>query len=140
MEIIHGVYIVAIEKIPLQTDNTFCGVYVQTNKQVIKALIDDYNLVHEKFGVVMFHSAHITSYIGLTIESIEYGREIDKNLVSSSLTKTNTDISLDTCPHIIINIETNNGLIQIVIYNEHDGAYPHHAYIAWDDEYKYQIL
>ena len=135
-EIIHGVYFMAIERIPLQTDNTFCGVYVQTNKQVIKALIDDYNLVHEKFGVIMFQPAHIYNYSGLVIESIEYGREIDKNLVPSK----KSDISLDTCPHIIINLETNAGLIQIVIFNKHDGSYPHNAYIAWDDEYKYQVL
>ena len=135
-EIIQAVYNVEIEKIPLHNDNTFCGFYVQTNKQVIKALIDDYNLSHEKFGVLMFTSNKIHNFNGLLLKSISYGKEIDYSLVPYKM----TDISLTTCPHIIINLETDKGFIQVVLYNEHDGSYPHHTYITWDNEYKYQIL
>ena len=133
-EIIHGVYHVYIVKIPLQIDNTFNGFNILTNKQLIKILIDDYNLLYEKSGILMFKSENIQNLIGLTILSISYGTEIDERLVPMP------DISLNTHPHIIINIETDKGLIQIVIYNKHDGSCPHHAYIEWDNEFKYQIL
>jgi len=83
----------------------------------IMIMIDNHQSCCEKFGVDVHCPANknINSLSGAVIKSVKYG-------------------NVGQC---VIDLDTNVGLFKFIIYNEHDGYYPHNYYFSFNDYYSW---
>lgn len=79
----------------------------------------------------------------IEIKTINFGREIHSEYKDQAKYKQIPSISVTWEKEInfaIINMNTSNGLVQIVIYNYHNGNYKHNMYVEWKNYKDFDLL
>jgi hypothetical protein len=88
------------------------GIKIKTTHQEIILLIDDHHRCCEDYG---YYIKPETDLIGAELKTIGWGRDqYSEN-------------------EAVIDIETDRGVVQAVLYNHHNGYYPHHLWVRWKD-------
>jgi len=97
--------------------------YNEQNKQILCVSMDPDTQCYEHFGINF--PADMTPFINKTILSIKtvYTTNEDQIILSDS----------DNMSCYKINITTHGGSFEILVYNEHDGSYPHRIHIEYAD-------
>ena len=96
------------------------GYKITTNKQVIKLGIDNGQSCCENWGYFMSED-DVQSFVGSILIGIE--------LTDTQLKKVE-EFDIDNSYEgdaMFVNLKTNNGLLQFIAYNEHNGYYGHEA-------------
>lgn len=99
------------------------GYAVTTDKQVIKLLIDNGQCCCENWGYFMSED-DFSEFIGAGIQSITL---TDTALKTKGILPEGDDYHEGDV--MFVNINTTNGTLQFVAYNEHNGYYGHGAYV-----------
>lgn len=101
------------------------GYAIETNKQVIKLLIDDYQSCCENYGYFMSED-DFSEFIDAELLDIKV---TDTELKQGLLEKHNLDIDDKWFEGgvLFVDIVTTKGTLQFVAYNEHNGYYGHEA-------------
>lgn len=98
---------------------SYSGFMIKTTKQNIKLLIDNMQSCCENWGYFMSED-DLGSFIGSEVLNV--------SLTDTALnTKKVDEIGIYEGDTMFVNIETSNGLLQFVAYNEHNGYYGHEA-------------
>lgn len=133
-------------------ENSYYTGYILTleNKDTIKILIQDGKNCCEEFGTHLLSPSYnykkerygdtYKSHIDLrnaTIYSIKWGKEIDDKYKEQAREKGICSF-LDRYSdkdeqNYIVNIYTNLGLFQAILFNYHNGYYKHDIYVEWGD-------
>lgn len=121
-----------ILKIEETTFDDMCGFIITTTKQTIKLGISDYQCCCENYGYFMSED-NLNEFINSELIKIE---------IADTLLKENTEFDVNSMYEgdvMFVNIHTNNGLLQFVAYNEHNGYYGHTAIIK-SEELNYETV
>lgn len=104
---------------------TESGFAIETDKQIIKLLIDDYQSCCENYGYFMSED-NFDDYIGAELLDIKV---TDTELKEGLLKKHDLDITDRWFEGgvMFVDIVTSKGTLQFVAYNEHNGYYGHDA-------------
>jgi len=94
------------------------GYIIDTDKQQIKLGIDNWQACCENWGYFMSED-NLNDFIGAEIRSVA--------VVDTELRSYEELEALYEGDTMFVNIETTNGLLQFVAYNEHNGYYGHDA-------------
>jgi hypothetical protein len=109
-----------IKKIEELDTTDFSGYRVTTNKQKIEVLIDNDSQCCENWGYMMSED-DTSEFIGAKINTITM---VDDALNTRVLDFANRlDDGVASC--MFVNINTDKGTLQIVVYNGHNGYYSH---------------
>ena len=111
------------------------GYIIKTNKKTVKLLIEDEQDCCEDWGYFMSED-RFEDYIGAELINIEV---VDDGLKSSELRldKVEDDNARDdgrSTQTMFVNVNTSEGLLQFVAYNNHNGYYGHTAYFLINDK------
>jgi len=107
------------------SDNSFEGFKIITDKQTIKLGIDNSQQCCENWGYFMSNDS-IDEFIGSELLSIE---TTDTSLSTKTVTENMEGLSENETNLMFININTSKGLLQFTVYNEDNGYYGHNAII-----------
>jgi len=99
------------------------GYKITTSNQIIELSIDNYQRCCEDWGYFISND-EIKSFINSNVLSIII---VDDELNTHIFNKNMEDIYMEECSTMFVNIETNNGTLQFVAYNSHNGYYSHKA-------------
>jgi hypothetical protein len=108
-----------ISKIEEVDSNNNSGYLITTNKQKIEILIDNLQDCCEEWGYVCSED-NPNDFIGAKLLNIVL---VDEGL------KTYDFVGDSECTAMFINLETDKGLLQFVLYNIHNGYYGHEVRI-----------
>lgn len=97
----------------------YCGYVIQTNKQDVKIGITDYQSCCESFGYLTSED-DMSYYIGAELVNVTI---TDDLLVTTDLYEVREGATM------FVNIVTNKGTLQFVVYNCHNGYYGHDALV-----------
>ena len=111
-----------IKEIKEELPNGYEGYSIITNKQTIEIGISDYQKCCEDAGY-MSSEDDFKDFIGAEILSIE---SVD---TAKNVKKLEENVYYREACCMFVNINTNKGTFQIVLYNEHNGYYGHSAYV-----------
>lgn len=98
--------------------HTFIGYQVITDQQTIKVGISNNRLCCENFGYLITND-DTEDFIGADLINISI---VDTALNNKKLEQIEY---LDYGSAMFVNFETSNGLLQLVVYNSHNGYYGH---------------
>lgn len=119
--------ILKIEESTFKTRNdswmTFEGYQIITNTQIIQIGISNGQSCCEQFGCIITND-DISEFIGSNLISISI---VDTVLNNKKIDEIEY---LDCGGTMFVNIETNNGLLQFVAYNSHNGYYGHESVLV----------
>lgn len=106
----------------------FCGVIINTTKQTILIGIDNCHRCCENYGsFAVKNEAHIDTNDDL--REFVNANLLDIKVVDTSNSVIALDYLKDEKVHLdsamFVNIYTSNGVLQFVMYNEHNGFYGH---------------
>lgn len=139
-----------VERYELEKHNIYTG-YIITleNDSSIKILIEDETQCCEKYGSVLLSPLYDTKkeiygddykvFLDLknsVIHSIKWGKKIDDKYIEQAQTNnlySYNDKYDEYSQHYFVNIYTNRGMFQVVLFNYHDGYYKHNIYVEWGD-------
>lgn len=99
------------------------GFEVVTDKQTIKLGIENGQSCCENWGYFMSED-NLSEFVGAKLKSVSIA---DTQLKPSKEFDATEMYEGDV---MFVNIETDNGLLQFVAYNEHNGYYGHHACVV----------
>lgn len=103
-------------------DTRYCGYEVVTEQEKIYVLIDNYLQCCESFGY-MSTNDDITEFIGAELLDVEL---TDISLNSTKIEKNTSDDFTDDFEDIqFVNFITDKDILQLVVYNYHNGYYSH---------------
>jgi hypothetical protein len=111
----------ALEKILKIQETSFDGkdgFVITTDQQEIKLGIDNGQCCCEEWGYFMSED-DLSEFIGSNLISVQ--------VVSTALKKWDVIENIYDGDVMFVNIQTSNGLLQFVAYNEHNGYYGHEA-------------
>lgn len=101
--------------------DTYGGYQITTDKQTIKLGISEWGQCCENFGYFMSQD-EFSQFVGASL--------IDIKIVDAALNVEKLDNMKMSYPDLMfVNINTSNGLLQFVAYNEHNGYYSHSAVV-----------
>ena len=108
-------------------EDHFKGIYIQTNKAVLKFEIDADRQCCEHFGYFSYNEFDkpYEHFIGAEIYQIFISNDKNENQKVFDITENIKHDMYDIKSAVFINIMTSKGKMQIVIYNEHNGYYGH---------------
>jgi hypothetical protein len=102
--------------------SSYAGYFVVTDKQTIKILIEDGQSCCENWGYLSTND-NTNEFVGSEITGIVL---TDMNLASKEL----PEFKYVDADHIqFVNIETDKGILQFAVYNDHNGYYGHEILI-----------
>ena len=104
-------------KYPNNSNYRYDGYMVDTEDSIILVLINNVNLCCENWGILTSDD-NLGEYTGAIINDIAV---VDKAL-NETIVK---DLSLDEGEAIFVNFNTNKGILQLGVYNAHNGYYGH---------------
>ncbi len=116
------------------SSNTYIGYQIITNQRILSLLIDNEQQCCEDVGRKIVKDGtiitedNISDFLGARINSINI---IEKDYTSNSISAfehQRSELYEGYC--LFINFETSNGLLQFVLYNDHNGYYGHTAKIT----------
>jgi hypothetical protein len=99
---------------------TFEGYSITTSEQVIKILIDSSRSCCENYGYLCSEQDP-TEFIGATLWEIRISDSTTKQYVIDTLESENVPIASAQ----FVDLHTDRGVLQFVVYNEHNGYYAH---------------
>lgn len=112
----------------------------------IKILLEDTQNCCEFFGTDIFSPIYNVNkkiykdkykdYFDLKnclIHSIKWGTKITNDMFNQALEKEKYYVQNEYNNYCVVNIYTDKGMFQIVLYNNHDGYYSHNVYVEWND-------
>lgn len=111
------------------------GFKITTTEQEIYLVIDNMQCCCENWGYFMSEEKDINKFIGSVLINIKITdsltKTIEKEILSKNEFNLNEDGTIDIYEGDImfVDLETSNGVLQFVAYNEHNGYYGHEAYI-----------
>lgn len=124
-------------KTKIESDACFYGGFVvKTTDQVIKFLIQDEQLCCEDYGWQLYSIQCKRSLI----ENQQLFANAIVTSVSWASKLLDPECSFQKDEFAAINIVTCSGTLQLVLYNEHDGYYPHNIYCSWKNYEDKQTL
>lgn len=106
--------------------STFDGVFITTDKQVIEAGVSNEDQCCEHWGY-MFTNDQVSDFVGAYLKEVQ--------IVDTVLNKTKWDSEF---PYgleggdedaMFIHFKTDKGILEFVLYNNHNGYYGHSAYL-----------
>lgn len=101
-------------------EKSYSGFIIKTNKQIINIGIGNEQSCCEEWGYISTND-DINEFIGAILNNIKLtDAELKTHEVLEDL--------YEGC-FMFINLETNKGTLQFVLYNAHNGYYSHHAFI-----------
>lgn len=106
-------------------DDDQLGYQITTDQQVIQLLIDNSQDCCEQWGVITTED-NLLDFIGAELLSLAM---VDTNYKKHPLTK-EWGLYLEEGGAVFIDVETNKGKLQFVLYNEHNGYYGHQVKIV----------
>lgn len=112
--------IVNIERLETPDSDNNIGIVITTNKQTMKFLIDNVQSCCEEYGVEL----HNYTFNELINEEIKLVRWYNSNDEYKKPDYSDYNSA-------VVCIETNNKKVYIVIYNYHNGYYPHWYTVNW---------
>ena len=112
---------VVLRKPDVRYDSTYTGYEVVTDKQRIRVLIDDCQSCCENYGYIASED-NFDDFIGAELISIN---ATDTALKTYKVRGFGLDV--DACQ--FVTLTTSKGVLQFVVYNEHNGYYGHDTFI-----------
>lgn len=103
----------------------FDGFVVETDKQVIRLLIENMQMCCEHWGY-LWTNDNVQEFVGARLTNITH---TDENLVTVDLSFVQ-DGHGSAVETMFITLETNRGQLQFVAYNGHNGYYGHTARVV----------
>jgi hypothetical protein len=100
----------------------FDGYEIETETDIIRLLISNYQACCETWGQIT-SADDLKEFIGaeiLRLETVSSG-----DWTKSEIIKNKIDEYYDEVEAAFINIETDRGLLQLAVYNHHNGYYGH---------------
>lgn len=130
--------IVSIEEVKFETSDKYekhSGFCVKlSNGEEVRLWLDMFPGCCESFGYFLSED-NFSDYIGAELFSVE---RVNKAL-STLKVEYQKEISSDALDYgdvMFVNLNTSNGVLQFVAYNQHNGYYGHSAgYVTWNDSY-----
>ena len=107
------------------SEDGFDGYRIKTNKRIIEFLISNLQNCCEYWGYISTPD-DVSQFIGATLKDIS-------EIKSSSIRPDNGEDMYDG-ETVFLNLETSNGLLQLNVYNEHNGYYAHRIKLSIDGE------
>jgi hypothetical protein len=131
----------------------FCG-YIITleDDSEIKLLIEQTTYCCEDYNIVMLFPFYKIKNNNLSeqeelkdveIKTIKFGIDIHPEYKEQARYKQVPTISITWEKEInsaVIDIQTSKGLVQVVIYNYHNGNYRHNMYVEWTNYKDFDLL
>lgn len=101
-------------------ENTdWAGYIIVTENSQIRVAIDNHGECCEEFGKKLHHSLEKPEdFIGADVNYVKWGK--DKTVSE------NPDYH-----SAVVHIETSKGLLEVEVYNYHNGYYPHEVQVEW---------
>jgi hypothetical protein len=110
-------------------DNTWDGFKVTTDKRVILLLVGDGQSCCEDWGMVASED-DVTSFMGAKLLRINWTNPaLSKKLDVDAIT-------VDEGQVMFVDFETSQGVLQLAVYNCHNGYYGHAAILVIDGDHK----
>ncbi len=110
-------------------DHTWDGFKVTTNKRVILLLVADGQNCCEVWGMVASED-DVTSFIGAKLLCINWtGKDLVKRGYVDKIDYCDGDV-------MFVDFETSQGVLQLAVYNCHNGYYGHVAILVIDGDQK----
>lgn len=134
------------------TENFYGYIITLEDDSEIKLLIEQTMYCCEDYNVVMLLPFYKIRNNNLSeqeelkdveIKSIKFGREIHQEYKDQARYKQVPTISITWEKEInsaVIDIQTSKGLVQVVIYNYHNGNYRHNMYVEWSNYKDFDLL
>ena len=107
--------------------NDYMGYLVETEKESIFVLVSDEHHCCEKTGYVTSDD-NLDNFIGADLRSVEVVGE-DYNIVSELLPD---EDEYETTFTVFVNFNTDRGVLQMAVYNQHNGWYGHDVLLIKD--------
>ena len=104
----------------------YSGYVIATDKQKIKLLIDNYQQCCETTGYFLSEE-NVSDFIGSKLFGIKI---TDTELKEGLLEKNELDEDYFEGGIMFVDIDTSNGTLQFIAYNEHNGYYGHEAKVV----------
>ena len=99
-------------------DDNVLGYIVETENSRIKVTIDNFSSCCEEYGKRLLHSlTDSDEFIGAQVTSVGWGKD-----------KVTTDPEDASA---VVAIQTSKGLLEVEVYNYHNGYYPHTVEVEW---------
>ena len=116
-----------IKSIEEKRDGNYKGIYITTNKAVLKFEIGADRQCCEHFGYFSYSEFDkpYEHFIGAEIYQIFISNDESENKKVFDITEGVKHSMYDIDAAVFINVMTSKGKMQIVIYNEHNGYYGH---------------
>ena len=105
----------------------YCGYEVTTTHEIISVLIDNNSRCCEYYGY-MSTNDDITEFVGATLFNIELtDTALNTTKIAEMTEGFHYDIDVEQIQ--FVNFVTNRGIMQLVVYNYHNGYYGHEILI-----------
>lgn len=116
-----------IKSIEEKNDGDYKGIYITTNKAVLKFEIGADRQCCEHFGYFSYNEFDkpYEHFISAEIYQIFISNDESENKKVFDITEGVEHSMYDIDSAVFINVMTSKGKLQIVIYNEHNGYYGH---------------
>lgn len=110
-----------------QTEDGYKGIYIYTNKAILKFEIESSRHCCEYFGYFSYSEFDkpYSHFIGAEIYQIFVSKDNTENQKVFDITENIKHEMYDIDSAVFINVMTSKGKMQFVIYNEHNGYYGH---------------
>lgn len=116
-----------IKSIEEKRDSDYKGIYITTNKAVLKFEIGADRQCCEYFGYFLYSEFDkpYEHFVGAEIYQIFISNDESENKKVFDITEGVEHSMYDIDAAVFINVMTSKGKMQVVIYNEHNGYYGH---------------
>lgn len=116
-----------IEQINEFHNDRYSGYEIKTNTRTITAAIANYQSCCESWGYLMSQD-DFSEFIGRKLIGVKV---VDDKLQVYPFEQSHDQEDLTA---MFVNFETDNGTLQFVAYNSHNGYYGHEVFLKSDDE------